>query len=228
MAMSQAPSTPPRNYLPTVLILVGLDIAIHLVSAFMASPYVFLVSRFILHGVIGVWIGAIINWLHRGGEIPDRKPVILYWGALGLSFFTGVLFSLIAWLTAAVIIMKTSYADMRPDHPAPEANDPEAAAVAGASGSLLKTPKGIWPAYAAVLVLIAQLGFIIFMTIADTSEFRGLGLLFLHIFVTPFFIIVPGFLRIPAAAKIKTFVIGVQMVSAVLIVISWLVFFLLL
>ena len=91
-------TAPPRNYLKTGFILVALDTAIHFVSALLDLSGSLLLIRLVSHGVIGVWIGFILNWLHKAGELPSRMPVILYWTAFGGSLLMGSLFSIVAWL----------------------------------------------------------------------------------------------------------------------------------
>lgn len=74
-----------------------------------------------------------------------------------------------------------------------------------------------------LLVLLASVAAIFIIAVFDTSEFGGMAMFFGHIFITPFFIIIPALLRIPAANNIKPGVIGIQMGTYLFIAFSWVV-----
>lgn len=105
------------NYLKTVFILIFLDIIACIVPYFLPGPKPFyLLARMIIHGGIGIWIGTIINWTFKIGELKNRGPVIGYWICFGLSIIAmGGPFILAQWIIAVIVVMKTSYTEHVPD-----------------------------------------------------------------------------------------------------------------
>ena len=92
---------------------------------------------------------------------------------------------------------------------------------------LKKIKKGQWPLFVSILLFFAVIVLNFILLEFDKSEFRGLGMMFLHIFIiTPFFLITPALLRIPAANNIKPMVKVMQFFVYGLLILSWFVLFL--
>jgi hypothetical protein len=225
--MNHSASETETNYLKTVSILVFIDILACTILFLLPGPEAaYLLAGLLLHGGIGIWIGTIINWTFKVGELKNRGPVIGYWVCFGLSIISiGGPFILVQWLIAVIVVMKTSYTDHLPDDANADdffskiKDDPPA------PDGIRKKPKGIWPLYVSLTVLLASAAAILIIAVFDTSEFGGMAMFFVHIFITPFFIIIPALLRIPAANNIKPVVIGIQMGIYLFIAFSWVVLF---
>jgi hypothetical protein len=211
------------NYLKTVSILLFIDIAACFVPFLLpGSKPVYWLVTLILHGGISIWIGSIINWTYKIGELKTRGSVIGYWVCFGLSIISmGGPFILAQWIIAIIVVMKTSYTDRNAEKDVFS----EISEVPPKPDGIRKKPKGIWPLYVSLLVLLASVAAILIIAMFDTREFGGLALLFGHMFITPFFIIIPALLRIPAASNIKPGVIGIQMSIYLFVAFSWVVLF---
>lgn len=226
--MDTEQTAPPRNYLKSGFILVALDAAIYygtLRYLYLSGSGSIFLNRFVFHVVLGVWIGFILNWLHKSGKLKNRKPVILYWAAFGGSFLTGGHLNIVAWMTAVFTIMTASDPEFGPDRQeGPESGDDTIEKTAKTS-RLAQTKTSVWPVYAALIVLAGLITYIFYSTTVDPREWGGLSLFVLQIFITPIFLIIPGLLKIPAAATAKTIISNIQVVIYIFLAISWLVSF---
>ena len=213
------------NYLKTVFILIFLDIIAGIVPYFLPGPEpAYRLASMFIHVGIGIWIGIIINWTFKVGELKNRGPVVGYWVCFGLSIIAmGGPFILVQWIIAVIVVMKTSYTDHVPDNAISDDFFSQINKVSPNPDGIRKKPKGIWPLYVSLLVLLASVAAIFIIAVFDTSEFGGMAMLFGHIFIAPFFIIIPALLRIPAANNIKPGVIGIQMGTYLFIAFSWVV-----
>ena len=86
--------------------------------------------------------------------------------------------------------------------------------------------KGRWPLPLSALILVGVCTFLIYNLIFKTTEFGPLGMLFVNMFATPFFLILPALLRIPAQDTVKRYVVGVQYTVYGLTALFWVVFLL--
>lgn len=219
--MNTAAPAPTSNYLKTVFFLIFIDVIACFVPYLLPGPKpVYWLAVLIIHGGTGIWIGSIINWTFKIGALQKRLPVIGYWICFALSMISmGGPFILVQWIIAVIVVMQTSYADKTAEDNffsriSENTQEPD---------RINKSPKGVWPFYISVLMLLASLAAILIIAMFDTSEFGGMAMFFGHMLITPFFIFIPALMRIPAAKKIKPAVVGIQMGIYVFIAFSWMV-----
>lgn len=207
----------PKKYHKTVTVLIFLDLALSAASIFFPAAD-FFVLRAVAHIGIGVWVGIILNWIARSEWKRWRPWVLGYWFALGLSSFGGGFVpSAVGWMIAFVVVTKCTYVETLSGDESLPAGD-----VAYAQG--IKKPKRTWPLPASVVLFLGVVIVNLVMALADKSEFRGLGLLFLHFFIiSPVFLVVPALLRIPSRREVKPAVIGFQYLIYVGLALSWII-----
>jgi len=206
----------PRKYHKTVAILLLLDLMLSAASFFSPAAY-FFALRTVAHIGIGVWVGIILNWIARPEWKKWRPWVVGYWIALGLSGIGGglVFSAAIGWVIALVVVTKCTYVESL-------SGDESLPATDAAYAQGVRKPKRTWPLPASVILFLGVVIVNLAMALADKSEFRGLGLLFLHFFIiSPFFLVVPALLRIPSRRDVKPAVIGFQYVIYVGLASSW-------
>lgn len=206
----------PRKYHKTVTVLLFLDLALSAASILLPAPY-FFVLRTVAHLGIGVWVGIILSWVAKPEWERWRPWVLGYWIALGLSGIGGglVFSAAVGWVIALVVVTKCTYVESLAGDESLPAGDP-----AYAQG--VRKPKRTWPLPASVVLFLGVVIVNLVMALADKSEFRGLGLFFLHFFIiSPFFLVVPALLRIPSRRSVKPAVIGFQYVIYVGLALSW-------
>lgn len=84
--------------------------------------------------------------------------------------------------------------------------------------------KGKWPLPISMFLSLASFAVVFLNMFFSTEEFGPLGMLFVNMFTTPLFLIVPGLLRIPANIEIIHLVKKLQYVIYTCIVFQWIVF----
>ena len=88
-----------------------------------------------------------------------------------------------------------------------------------------KKEKSIWPVYALSGLLIVSFAMIIIVAATDTSEFGGLGLLFILLFFTPMIFIISSMLKTAVADRILSIYSGLQLIIYVSMTASWVILF---
>ena len=208
----------PKHYLRTVWILILVDLLSALLSGF-GSPYLSILWL-PLHLGAGVWVGGILNWITRPDAPKWRPAVIGYWILFVLSIPGAGIFASLQWLIAIVVTMKCTLVDSAQ---ADTTQQPQRVITRDWETS----PKGKWPVVVSVFLLFGIVLVGLVMALADKSEFRGLGLFFLHLLViTPFFLVAPALLRIPSDQATKPYVVFLQYLIYGLLALSWLLLFL--
>jgi hypothetical protein len=84
--------------------------------------------------------------------------------------------------------------------------------------------KGRWPLMIAILFAIGGVILTLINLTFRTTEFGPLGMLFVNIFASPVFLIMPALIRIPACNEIKVYVARLQYVTYGFTFLSWIVF----
>ncbi len=84
--------------------------------------------------------------------------------------------------------------------------------------------KGRWPLPVAILFTICGVIFIVFNLSFKTTEFGPLGMLFGNILASPFFLILPALIRIPADNEIKDYIVRMQYITYGFVLFAWIIF----
>jgi hypothetical protein len=84
--------------------------------------------------------------------------------------------------------------------------------------------KGRWPFPVAILFAISAVILIMFNLSFKTTEFGPLSMFFGNIFASPFFIILPALIRIPANDEIKVYIVKLQYITYVFFILAWVIF----
>jgi hypothetical protein len=91
--------------------------------------------------------------------------------------------------------------------------------------SVKKTPGRKWPFYISLFLLLCSIALNFYIARFDTSEFRGLGFLFVHMFlITPVLAGVPLLLRILSEKRYKDYILRVLYAILFFLVLSWIIF----
>ncbi len=212
-----------RNY-TKIFILFGCDVCAVFIPMLFEGPRLILLAFSISHCFLLVWIGLLLHWISNVKELQNKYTLIQYWVVAVLAIFVQSFFLMLLWIIAAMIMKKEL-----PVYPTELSKLIEGEAHGGRAEATLQrrrqVPGSIWPLYVAVIFVVGSLALAIVMLVFDPSEFGALGMFFVAIFITPFFLLVPGLLRIPAAEEVKKSIIFAQYLVYFMVCISWLIFF---
>lgn len=216
-----------KNFVKTIIFMIVIELLLGMAALTLSMRWL-VVAAMIVHIALSIWAGTILRWLTRRGSI-ERWAEYAYW----LLFFIGL--PPLQWFVALHQATKARYlpldgskaAPTAQQHPAPEAprHKQTTLPLETPQGPLPAAPKARWPAGAAlIMVLLAGL-LNLLVAMMSTAEFRGLAMLYLHALVlTPLLLIIPGLLRLPAAASVKPLVVVCQTLVYLLLATSWLIF----
>jgi len=227
-----------RNYLRTIVILIIAELAI--TALLLSGPPRYLqVTAVLSHVLISIWAGLILNWL-AANNAANRGAVIAYWIMLIVGFTP------IQWFIALYLVMKSGYRSMPPAQASSGASQEQPAraeqagdgATAISPPSLTATPASTrdpvvqqqgrsWPVFAAILTVLIALFINLLAAMLDTSEFRGLTMLYTHaLLITPIMLATPVLLLLAASERAKPLVVVCLVLTYLLLTTSWLVFLL--
>ncbi|MDJ0624248.1 MAG: hypothetical protein QNJ17_14875 [Desulfocapsaceae bacterium] len=206
-----------RNY-AKIYILFGLDTCVLFVPFIFEKAASLLWIVLAIHCFIVVWVGLLLNWISRVKERDSRFLLTLYWVIFLLTILTPGFIFMALWIIAAIIIKKEPAGDGLRNHE--EQIDRQ---VKGPSQMMQAVPGSTWPLYVAVVFALASFALVIIMLGFDPSEFGGLGMLFVAIIATPFLLLIPGLLRIPAAREVKKSMVFAQCITYFMVALSWLI-----
>ncbi|MEE4242767.1 MAG: hypothetical protein V2I36_14970 [Desulfopila sp.] len=210
-----------RNY-SKIFILFGCDFILLFVQMVVSPSYLIDWLSIVTHCFFVAWIGLLLHWISKVKNLESGPALALYWVASFLSILASLLLLPVLWIISAYI-MKKGHGDGR----ATLENSDAAETLKNENGQSVSTgsvPGSIWPLYAAVVFAVGALAQTVLMFGFDPGEFGALGMFFIIGFTTPFFLLIPGLLRVPAAKEIKRTVVLAQYFVYFLILFSWVVF----
>lgn len=225
--MDQETSLLLRHNFSKIYLLFGCDALLLPILFFTASESPGLITGiiFAVHCFLVIWVALILRWIGQVTEIELRNTLILYWVSFVLSVLSIGVFLFALWLIAALVIKKARQRcqiDISSEGWEENQERPHKKDFPGNNGTI---PGSVWPLFVSLLFVIASMAQAILMIGCDLSEFGALGIFFVILFSTPFLLLIPGLLRIPAAADVKKSIILAQYMTYFMVIMSWLIFF---
>ena len=218
----------PRNYLKTTTILAIANVSILFSGLYFDWPANTWMLLLMLQVIIGLWIGKILNWLYTVGCITNSLALYAYWALFAMALLSGGGFlTIIQLLVAVTLVMKCTYSKQTSE------SNQTAEGIASAyfdeeiekRERIKKKERGVWPVYILSLVLIVSFFMVIFAGVVDTSEFGGLGLFFMLLFLTPVVLIIPSIIKTAVADRVESVYSGIRLLIYMGITASWTIFF---
>lgn len=179
-----------------------------------------------VHCLLIVWIGLTLRWIGQATGMDIRNKMIFFWASFVLSFFSMGIFILFLWITAALIIKQARQGCLAATLPADREEPPGQDLRNNAPDDHRTIPGSIWPLFVLLLLVVASMAQVILALAADLREFGALGIFFVLLLSTPFFLLVPALLRIPAATEARRSMVVAQYMTYFMVIVSWMVFFL--
>lgn len=210
-----------KRYVSTLYALFAADLLVVVLAFF--TPGALFPLWILAHLGISVWVGLILHWMARRGARHWQLGPWVYWlVVVGYPLFVANTLLLLPaqWLIAAVIT--TRYVHLPDTGVATDAirAAPDAADVRAPTPPTRRS--GYWPLTAAALLFVVIVAVNLVAVMADKSEFRGLGLFFVHmLLVTPFFLAAPILLRYRSGDNIRSLVAVFQYFIYALLATSW-------
>ena len=81
-----------------------------------------------------------------------------------------------------------------------------------------------WPLWLSIIFVVCGAALVVINSSFETTEFGPLGMLFVNMLATPFFILLPALVRITAHEDIRFYIVKLQQITYGLTVLAWIIF----